>query len=97
MGYAVCIEFQKKFNSINLKLKKSNEKLYDYLILNLYTLECEKGFKVKKIFLTTKSGTKVKYSTFESEEDVKVYKELLDLKVKQFSEKWDIEVNVDSE
>lgn len=94
MSCAICLEYQKNFKSVNLKLKNDDEKSYEYSILILYTLEIENGFKVKKIGKTTKIGTKVTYESFKSDEDVLKYKELLESKAKEFSEKWNIDLKI---
>lgn len=83
-----CIEFQKEFPTINLKMQKENEREYEYSMLVLYTLETEHGFMVKRIGKTTSKGTKVNYIPFKSKEDVRKYSELLESKVKAFNEKY---------
>lgn len=97
MGYVVCLEYSKSFKSVNLKLKKEDEKGYDYSMLVLYTLETDKGFKVKKIGKTTKKGTKVTYEHFKSDNDVSDYLDLLKVKKEEFSEKWNINLKVEKE
>lgn len=97
MGYAVCLEYSKSFKSVNLKLKQEDEKGYDYSMLVLYTLETDKGFKVKKLGKTTKNGTKVTYEAFKSNEDTLNYEELIVAKTKEFSEKWNINLKVEKE
>lgn len=89
-----CIEFQKEYPIVNLKMKNENEKEYEYSLLVLYTLETEHGFMVKRIGKTTKKGTKVNFIPFTSDEDVKKYKALLLEKAKIFTEKWGTKVKL---
>lgn len=88
--------FQMEYPVVSLELKDSNEKLYDYYVLNLYTLECERGFKVKKIYKTTRKGTKVMFEAFKSEDDVKEYGEFLKEKMEIYNKKWNENVKLDS-
>lgn len=88
------IEFQKTYPVVNLEMQKENGKKYDYSILLLYTLETEKGFKVKRIGKTTRKGTKVTYTSFKSEGDALDYKKLLEQKVKDFNDKWSSKLNI---
>lgn len=65
------IEFQKEFPTVNLKLLQQEERKYEYSILILYTLETENGFMVKKVGKTTNKGTKVNYTPFKNDENIK--------------------------
>lgn len=89
-----CIEFQKEYPVVNLKMKKENEKQYEYSLLVLYTLETERGFMVKKIGKTTNKGTKVNFIPFKSDEDVKKYKALLQDMATKFTAKWGTNVKL---
>lgn len=90
------MEYQIEYPTVNTKLKVENERLYDYSVLTLYTMECEKGFKVKKINKTTNKGTKVTFEPFKSEEDVQKYKNFLEIKMNDYNEKWDAKVKFNS-
>lgn len=82
------IGFQKEFPVVNLKMKNEDERKYEYSILILFTLETGDGYMVKKIGKTTNKGTKVNYTSFKNDEDIKKYSELLQGMVKAFNEKW---------
>lgn len=86
--------FQKEYPIVNLKVQKEDEKGYEYSILILYTLETERGFKVKKIGKTTGKGTKVTYEVIKNEKDALEYKSFLEGKVKEFNEKWGTKIGV---
>jgi len=86
--------FQKEYPTVNLKMQKEDEKGYEYSILILYTLETERGFKVKKIGKTTRKGTKVTYEVIKSKDEALDYKKLLEQKVKEFNNKWDTKIEV---
>lgn len=89
-------EYQIEYPTVNLKIRNSNERLYDYSILTLYTMECEKGFKVKKINKTTNKGTKVTFEPFKSKEDIQEYKKFLENKMAEYNEKWKANVRLNS-
>ena len=61
MSYAVVMEFQNEFETINLDMMKNDTKNYDMAILVAYTLETKRGFIVKKQGKTTRKGTKFTY------------------------------------
>lgn len=86
--------FQKEYSTVNLKMQKEDERIYDYSILILYTLETERGFKVKKMGKTTRKGTKVTYEVIKSEGEALDYKKLLEQKVKEFNDKLGIKIKV---
>jgi len=86
--------FQKEYPTVNLKMQKEDEKGYEYSILILYTLETERGFKVKKIGKANKKGTKVTYEVIKNEKDALEYKSFLEKKVKEFNEKWGTKIGV---
>lgn len=86
--------FQKTYTAVDLKMQQENEKVYEYSILLLYTFETERGFKVKKIGKTNRSGTKVTYEVIKSEEEAIEYKKLLEQKVKEFNDKWGAKIKV---
>lgn len=88
------MEFQKEYTTVNLEMQKEDQREYEYAILILYTLETDKGFKVKKIGKTTRKGTKVTYEAFKSETDSLDYKKLLEQKVKEFNDKWNAKLKI---
>lgn len=94
MSDVQCIEFQKEYPVVNLKMKNDDEKKYEFSLLVLYTLETERGFMVKKIGKITRKGTKVNFIPFKSDEDVKNYRDFLLEKSKAFTEKWGTKVKL---
>ncbi|MDR7856037.1 hypothetical protein [Tissierella sp.] len=88
------MNFTKTFSGINLALKKSDEKSFDYAALLIYINECNKGFKVNRINKTTKGGTSVVYELIKDEADMSEYKKLVGNKVKEFNNKWNEELTL---
>lgn len=88
MVYIETIEFQKSYSELNTKMKDSNPKFFDYMILQLYVFEYDKGYKVKKIYKTNSKGTKVTYEPIKSKEELDKYINLIKDKVKEFNDKW---------
>lgn len=91
------IEFQREFKNLNLKVKE-HEKIFDLMMLIVYTAESDKGFIVKKVWKTTKRGTKVTYKACASEEEAQAYKEKVDKLFKNYKDKYgdnfDLELEV---
>lgn len=88
MGYGM------EYPTLNLKLKNEDEKIFDYLVLHCYTKECEKGFKVKRIFKTTNKGTKVNYVAIKDKDDFEEYKKVIQKMVEDFNSKYKSDVKV---
>lgn len=88
MAEIAVVGYSKQFPTVNLKMQNDDPIGYDYSILILYSLETDKGFKVKKIGKTTGKGTKVTYETIKDKEDAIKYKEILESKVKDFNKKY---------
>ncbi|MBM7835929.1 hypothetical protein [Clostridium sardiniense] len=82
MGYGM------EFTLINLKLKNENQMMYDFVILDLYTSELSKGFKVKRINKTTRKGTKVNYESIKDRKDLEDYMKLVNSKIEEFKGKY---------
>lgn len=82
MGYGM------EFPLINLKLKNENQMMYDFVILDLYTSELSKGFKVKRINKTTRKGTKVNYESIKGRKDLEDYMKLVNSKIEEFKGKY---------
>lgn len=83
------VEFQKGFPEINLKLMKENIKLYDLAIITLYTIESERGFKVKKIGKTGRKGTKVTFEPIKNKEYFDEYLDKLKVMLDEYNKKYD--------
>lgn len=88
------VGFDQLFKTVNLDLKNNDELSYDYAMLLIYTTNAKKGFKVKKIYKTTKNHTRVSYIPFESREDVSEYDKFVSEKVDEFNKKWGNDANV---
>ena len=76
------IEFSKTYPNINTELSEAKFKL---AIIAIYESELSRGFIVKKIYKTYKKGTNVTYKACESEEEMREYKEKVNLLVKDFT------------
>lgn len=93
MSVIQVMSYGKEFPSVNLKMQKDDPMGYEYSLLILYSLETDKGFKVKKIGKTTVKGTKVTYEPIKDKEAAIKYKELLESKVKDFNNKYKRKLN----
>lgn len=88
MSYATILGFKNTFPIINWGVMKKNEKVYDIEILHLYLLNVKKGYKVKKIWKTTKKGTSVTYTAFKNQKEIGEYFEEFNKRVNEFNSKW---------
>lgn len=88
MSYAVVMEFQNEFETINLDMMKNDTKNYDMAILVAYTLETKRGFIVKKQGKTTRKGTKFTYKACKDEEEAKEYSLKCHKLLQQYNEKY---------
>lgn len=88
MSYAVVLEFQKEFPTINLDLMKNDIKKYDMAILAAYTVELERGFIVKKQGKTTKKGTKFTFKPCEDKSELENYAFKLYELLKEYNKKY---------
>lgn len=82
------VEFQKEFTEINLRLMKEDIKLYDLVIIGLYTVETKRGFKVKKIGKTGRAGTKVTFEPIKNKEDFEEYLNKLKGMLDEYNKKY---------
>ncbi|WP_283699114.1 hypothetical protein [Clostridium perfringens] len=83
------VEFQKEFTEINLRLMKEDIKLYDLVIIGLYTVETKRGFKVKKIGKTGRAGTKVTFEVIKDKKDFEEYLDKLKGMLDEYNKKYD--------
>lgn len=83
------VYFERKFASINTNLMETKPKDYDMSILMAHLLETERGYMVKKVYKTTKSGTRFNYGIMDTDEDIQSFREKLDELVENFNKKYD--------
>lgn len=83
------ISFQKESPALTLKLKKEKPMEYDFGMLYYQVSEMRKGFIPKKIFKTTKTGTKITFVPI-TEESMKVFQPIFEESAKNFVEKWKV-------
>lgn len=93
----ICTGFTKTYPAINLHLKKSDEKGYDYTILLIYLSEIDKGFKVKRINKTSKKGTTVSYKLIKDAEDLQHYKNLIQEGIDGFNSKYRTDIKLEED
>lgn len=97
MSDAVVIELRKEYPIINLDLMKNNEQMYDMAILVAYMAELERGLIAKKQFKTTKKGTKFTYKVCKDEEEAKEYSLKVHELLRQYKEKYALNISEQDE
>ncbi|WP_315080815.1 hypothetical protein [uncultured Clostridium sp.] len=94
MNNVAVLGFTETYPKINLELKENKKQDYDLVILGLYIEKCKDGFKVKKIYKTSKQGTKVKYEAIKDKNDFADYiekvKKLVDIHNKEYGTKLEL-------
>lgn len=87
MNAIKVMEFQKEYSNVNLELTK-NKLEYDKAIIALYISELEDGFIVKRIYKTSKNGTKVTYKPCENLEEQQKYIKIVNKYIDDFEENY---------
>lgn len=83
------ISFQKESEILNLQTKKEQPMQFDFGMLYFQISEMKAGFIPKKIFKTTKKGTKVTFVPM-TKENVYKFKPIFTEGVQNFIDKWRI-------
>lgn len=86
------LEYQIQYPTLNLNLKKEDKMMFDFGIIYAHSNQCDKGFKVKKIFKTSKKGTKFTYESIKSNEDFEEYKSLINDMINKFNAEYEVSI-----
>lgn len=84
------LEYEIKYPNLDAQQLVSDRQLFDYGTVAAHIKEYEKGFKVKKISKTYRTGTLFTYYKISDEEDLKEYEDLLMEIVKNYNDKYKV-------
>lgn len=82
------LDYEIHYPTLNLSLKKENEKAFDLQMIYGYLNECKRGFKVKKVSKTSTKGTNFTYEAIKDYEDFKKYKSFIDDEINKLNKKY---------
>lgn len=88
------LEYEIKYLNLDIQKLIKNKQLFDYEVIAAYAKEYEKGYKVKNVSKTHKTGTKFTYIKMNTTEELDEYNNLLGEMIKGHNEKYDAEINI---
>lgn len=86
--YARVLGFKKNNPTINLALKKQDERRYDLGVIAIHLVELKDGFIVKRMNKPNKDGLMVTYKALETTKEYDEYKEKIENLIKTHMEKY---------
>lgn len=87
-------EYEIKYPNLDIETLIKNKQLFEYEVIAAYAKEYEKGFKVKNIGKTHRTGTKFTYIKIDAEEDLKQYDSFLGEMIEGYNKKYDTKIAI---
>lgn len=88
------LEYEIKYPNLDIQMLIKDKKLFEYQLIAAYTKEYEKGFKVKNVSKTHRTGTKFTYIKMNAGEELEQYNNFLHEMINGYNKKYDSEITI---
>ena len=88
------LEYEIKYPNLDIQMLIKDKKLFEYQLIAAYTKEYEKGFKVKNVSKTHRTGTKFTYIKMNAGEEHEQYNNFLHEMINGYNKKYDSEITI---
>ena len=88
------MEYEIKYPNLDIQHLIKNKQLFDYDLIAAYVKEYEKGFKVKKVGKTHRSGTNFTYMQIADEKEIEEYKKTLMEMINSYNNKYEAQITL---
>jgi len=88
------LEYEIKYPNLDIQTLIKDKKLFDYEVIAAYTKEYEKGFKVKNVSKTHRTGTRFTYIKMDAKEELEQYNNFLDEMINGYNNKYDTKITI---
>ncbi|EKQ51716.1 MAG: hypothetical protein A370_04701 [Clostridium sp. Maddingley MBC34-26] len=89
------LEYEIKYPSLDIMRLIKDRKLFDYEMIYAHVKEYQKGFKVKVVSKTYKSGTNFTYVKINNKDELKEYKGNLIGMIEEYNEKYNEKITLE--
>ncbi|WP_160690175.1 hypothetical protein [Clostridium sp. C2-6-12] len=90
------LEYEVKYPQLSVSKLVKNRGEFDYEIIKAYVSEYGKGFKVKEVGKTHRSGTIFTYEKIKETEEIEEYKKTVIELIKKYNNQYDSHINIES-
>lgn len=88
------LEYEIKYPNLDIQMLIKDKQLFEYQLIAAYTKEYEKGFKVKNVSKTHRTGTKFTYIKMNAGEELEQYNNFLHEMINGYNKKYDSEITI---
>ena len=88
------LEYEIKHENLNIEKLIKDKKKFDYEMVAAHIREYRKGFKVKKISKTHRTGTRFSYIKIAGYDDGEEYFGFLTEMIREYNNKYNDEINI---
>lgn len=89
------LEYEIKYPNLNVQHLIKNRQLFDYGIIDAYVKEYNKGFKVKNLGKTYRTGTAFSYVPINDNKEIGQYKEKLIEMINVYNYKYETQITLE--
>ena len=89
------LEYKIKYPNLDIKQLIKNEQLFNYGVIAAYVKEYEKGFKVKNVSKTYRTGTNFTYIPMSDNNQFEQYKRLLIKLINAHNIKYEVQITLE--
>lgn len=86
--------YEVKYPNLNVGQLVKDKKKFDYEMIEAYVLQCNKGFKVKEVGKTHRSGTIFRYEKLNNVEEIDQYKKSVIELIKKYNNQYGSQINI---
>ena len=90
-----ALEYEIKYPNLDIQHLIKNKQLFDYELITAYIKEYEKGFKVKNVGKTHRSGTKFTYMQIDDQKEIEEYKKMLLEMINIYNNKYEAQITLE--
>lgn len=88
------LEYEIKYPDLNISQLVKNKKKFDYEMIESYVSQYNKGFRVKEVGKTHRSGTVFTYKKLNNVEEIDQYKKTVIELIKKYNNQYDSQIDI---
>ena len=89
------LEYEIKYPNLDIQQLIKNQRLFDYGVIAAYVKDYEKGFKVKNVSKTYRTGTNFTYIPISDNKQLEQYKRLLIGLINVHNIKYEVQITLE--